>query len=74
MLLLLIAMQCYNSIRNLLSELFSNITNPKACFQVRKIRQPFFSYRSLLLSTSVLNDRLGGQHFVDLHGILGGET
>ena len=38
------------------SELFSNITNPKACFQARKIRLPFFSYRSLLLSTNVLND------------------
>ena len=23
-------------------ELFSNITNPKACFQARKIRLPFF--------------------------------
>ena len=39
------------------SELFSNINNPKACFQARKIRLPFFSYRSLLLSTSVLNDK-----------------
>ena len=38
------------------SELFSYITNPKACFQARKIRLPFFSYRSLLLSTSILND------------------
>ena len=24
------------------SELFSNITNPKVCFQARKIRLPFF--------------------------------
>ena len=40
------------------SQLFSNITNPKACFKAHKIRLPFFSYRSLLLSTSVLNDSM----------------
>ena len=56
LLLLLIAMQCYNSVRNIFQSAFSNIANPKACFKVRKIWMPFFSYRSLLLSTSVLND------------------
>ena len=44
------------------NELFSSIANLKACFQTRKIRLPFFSYRSLLLSTSVLNDILAYIH------------
>ena len=38
------------------SQLFSSIAYFKVCFEVRKIRLPFFSCRSLLLSTSVLND------------------
>ena len=56
-------MQSYNSVRNLFQ---SNIANLKACFKARKIRLPFFSCRSLLLSTSVLNDiqMLLAKHYV----------
>ena len=38
------------------SWLFSSIAYFKACFEAHKIRLPFFSCRSLLLSTSILND------------------
>ena len=36
--------------------LFSSIAYFRVCFEAHKIRLPFFSCRSLLLSTSVLND------------------
>ena len=39
-----------------LSQRFSNIAYFKARFEVHKIWLPFFSYRSPLLSTSILND------------------
>ena len=41
-------------------ELFSNITNPKACFQARKIRLPFFHIDPYyyILSTSLLNESI----------------
>ena len=41
-----------------LSQLFSSIAYSKVCFKAHKIWLPFFSCRSLLLSTSILNDSL----------------
>ena len=38
------------------SRLFSSTAYFKVCFEMCKIRLPFFSCRSLLLSTSIFND------------------
>ena len=38
------------------SQLFSNKTYFRVCFEMHKIQLPFFSYRSLLLGTNVSND------------------
>ena len=43
LLLLLITMQCYNSVRN------PDIAYFKECFKVHKIWLPFLSYQALLL-------------------------
>ena len=56
LLLLLIAMQCYNSIRNPFVSLFQIVIILRCVLRRVKFGCHFFSYRSLLLSTSVLND------------------
>ena len=56
LLICLISLQCYYSIRSAFQLALSSIAYLKVCFEVRKIWLPFFSCQSLLLGTGVPND------------------
>ena len=58
-LLRIISMKCYYNVRNAFQSSLLKYGFYKVCFEARKIRSPFFSCLSLLLSTSVLNDITG---------------